>query len=467
MWIVLNKKGLIKANRILVLLTVTLMLFSGVIGMFIAHKMKTHNKIYPNVVIDGINVTGMTKDEASKALKEKTPVEIMTLNSNKKNYKITSNQIGYHEDIKKAVQEAYLIGRSSNFFKDVSQIAKGKFFSKVTNIKISSAYDESKLEGIVNQIVKDLDIKPQDAKLILSGGISVKKEIDGVEVESEKLIKDAKKVLNDKLIGKSIEIPMKITKASVRSQDLSKINGVLTSFSTKYNSAAAARSENLRIGSQKVSNHILMQGETFSFNKVVGPRNVSNGFKMAPIIVKGKLEDGPGGGVCQISSTLYNAALLSGMQIVERRNHSIASSYVEKGRDATVVYGAIDFKFKNPLNSPIYITMSAGGGYINATIYGNVAEKKNIKIISNVLETIPSTVQIKDDPSLLLGQEKIEEKGGSGFKTQTFRVFYENNKEVKKELLSRDYYPPRKTVKLRGIKVETAPLQQPVISAKK
>ena len=136
-----------------------------------------------------------------------------------------------------------------------------------------------------------------------------------------------------------------------------------------------------------------MPGEEFSYNEATGPRSVENGYKEAPIIVNGKVQNGPGGGVCQVSTTIYNSALNSGLEITDVRNHSLASTYAPKGKDATVSDGSIDFKFKNPYKHPIYIKNFVYGGVITSEIYGNSKDKQNISIvtenagISNVVKT--------------------------------------------------------------------------------
>ena len=145
---------------------------------------------------------------------------------------------------------------------------------------------------------------------------------------------------------------------------------LLSTFSTKYAVSNKNRTTNLILAANKVNGTVLMPGETFSYNKVVGARTISAGYKEAAIYVQGKVVDGLGGGICQITSTLYNAVVYANLEIVQRSNHQFVPSYVTASRDATVVYGAIDFQFKNNRNYPIKLVCSVSNGIANFQIFG-------------------------------------------------------------------------------------------------
>ena len=150
-----------------------------------------------------------------------------------------------------------------------------------------------------------------------------------------------------------------------------------------------------------------MPGETLSYNKATGNRTVTNGYKNAPVIVQGVVQDGIGGGVCQVSTTLYNATLYSGLEIVQLRNHTIPSSYVPKGRDATVADSGIDFVFKNNLNHPIYIKNYVSGNTVTCQIYGSSKDKQNIEIQTNTDGVSAAPVKKVDDPTILKVKRKF------------------------------------------------------------
>lgn len=163
---------------------------------------------------------------------------------------------------------------------------------------------------------------------------------------------------------------------------------LLSDFSTRYDAYNRNRTTNLILAANKINGTVLMPGETFSYNKVVGARTIEAGYKEAPIYVNGRVENGLGGGICQITSTLYNAALLCNLEIIERSNHQFIPSYSNASRDATVVYGVIDFKFKNNRDYPIKINCTVSNGIANFKIFGMKTENDyEVQITSKITKT--------------------------------------------------------------------------------
>lgn len=190
-----------------------------------------------------------------------------------------------------------------------------------------------------------------------------------------------------------------------------------------------------------------MPGEEFSFNQVVGKRTIEEGYKDAKIYQDGKVVDGLAGGICQISSTLYNAVIKANLEIVERRNHSFTTSYVKAGRDATVVYGVIDFKFKNTRTYPIKIEGSVGSGVAEFNIYGIKEEVEySVDLAPVVTASIPYATQYIPDPTLAPGQQIIVQAGGNGCKVTTYKETKLDGKFVSKEIISTDTYQPMKAI---------------------
>ena len=168
---------------------------------------------------------------------------------------------------------------------------------------------------------------------------------------------------------------------------------MLSNFSTKYDASNKNRTTNLILAAKKINGTVLMPGETFSYNKVVGERTIAAGYKEAPIYVNGRVEDGLGGGICQITTTLYNAVLYANLEVIERTNHQFIPSYANASRDATVVYGAIDFKFKNNREYPIKITCSVANGIANFKIFGLKSENDyEVQITSRVTGTTSTAI---------------------------------------------------------------------------
>ena len=188
--------------------------------------------------------------------------------------------------------------------------------------------------------------------------------------------------------------------------------------------------------------------EVFSYNKVVGKRTVEEGYKDAKIYVDGGVQDGLAGGICQISSTLYNAVLLANLEVVERRNHTFTTSYLPAGKDATVVYGAIDFQFKNSRQYPIKLEASVKNGIAEFKIHGMEEEKEyEVRILPVRTASIPYSTTYEEDPTLMPGQEKVVQAGHAGYKVTTYKEVRYNGQIVSKDVISSDTYSPMRTIK--------------------
>ena len=220
------------------------------------------------------------------------------------------------------------------------------------------------VEKIHNEIYKE----PVDA-YYTQDPFSVYPSEDGVDFNIS--IEEAKSIVNNQS-QEEYTIPLKILYPKVTTNMIGTeaFPDLLSTFSTKYAVSNKNRTTNLILAANKVNGTVLMPGETFSYNKVVGARTISAGYKEAAIYVQGKVVDGLGGGICQITSTLYNAVVYANLEIVQRSNHQFVPSYVTASRDATVVYGAIDFQFKNNRNYPIKLVCSVSNGIANFQIFG-------------------------------------------------------------------------------------------------
>ena len=248
-------------------------------------------------------------------------------------------------------------------------------------------------------------------------------------------------------------IPLKVVYPKVTTNDLGSeaFPDLLATYSTTFSTKNTNRSTNIRLATQKINGVVLMPGETFSYNQVVGKRTTANGFKVAAVYSNGEVSEGVGGGICQVSSTLYNAVLFSNLEVTERRNHTFHTGYVPAGQDATVSWGAPDFKFKNNRNYPIRIVATVSGGKITTKIYGlKQADDYTVKISSSIVGSIPYKTTYKTDSSLGAGNTKVIQKGSNGLKSVTYKILYQNGKEVSREVISRDTYQPHNQIIARG-----------------
>ncbi len=222
---------------------------------------------------------------------------------------------------------------------------------------------------------------------------------------------------------------------------------LIARFSTYYGDSKPNRKDNVALACRKIDGTVLYPKDEFSFNDIVGARTVENGFKSAYIIKDGEFVEGIGGGVCQVSSTVYNCALLANLTITCVRAHSLPVSYVAPSFDA-MVSSASDLRFVNTLSSPVTIKMVADGKYLKAEMYG--VESCTIRRRSQTIETLPFEIEYRDDATLKLGEEVIDTYGKAGLRSQGFLEYYQNGKLLKTVLIRKDAYFPQKRIVLRG-----------------
>lgn len=262
-------------------------------------------------------------------------------------------------------------------------------------------------------------------------------EVNGIDFNVEAAKEQLKEEKEEYIIKLTITKP-KITIDKIGSEAFP---DQLATFTTRYDVSDVDRTTNLQIACQKINGKIVLAGETFSYNKALGPRTAAAGYRNGKIYAGGEVVDGIGGGICQISSTLYNTVLMSNLEIVERRNHQFVTSYLPAGRDATVVYGMTDFKFKNTRKYPVRIVASARNGIATITMYGIKEEKEyTFSFSTKTIASIPFATKYEEDETLALGTEKIKQKGANGLKTETYMTKMLNGKVISTTLLSRDTY---------------------------
>lgn len=297
----------------------------------------------------------------------------------------------------------------------------------------------------IDKIYQEVHTEPQDAYYIAQP-FQLFKEQEGVDFAIS--LEEAKQIVATENQEEYI-IPLKLTPAAKTVADIGTeaFPYLISSYTTKYDASNTNRSGNLKIAAGKINGTVLMAGEEFSFNEVVGKRTIEDGYTDAKIYENGKVVDGLAGGICQISSTLYNAVLLANLEITERRNHSYTTSYVAAGRDATVVYGVQDFKFKNTRTYPIKIEANVANGIVEFKIHGiKETVEYEIKIIPTTTQTIPYETQYVPDGTLLPGQQVVEQAGHSGYKVTTYIEKRLAGAVISKEVLSNDTYNAMKTI---------------------
>jgi hypothetical protein len=219
------------------------------------------------------------------------------------------------------------------------------------------------------------------------------------------------------------------------------LGDVIGYFETKYarDQKHEARTFNLRLAASKLDGHVLMPGDVFDFNDVVGPRSEVNGYKVAPVIAQGELVDGIGGGTCQVAGTLHGAAFFAGLDIVERKPHTRPSFYIKMGMDAAVAYPAITLRLRNPFSYPVVLHETVQGGVVRAEILGP-KRTRDVTFVRKVAEVTPFADKEVPDPKVPKGERVLSQRGIPGFKITRYRLLRDGAFAVRERM--QDSYPP-------------------------
>lgn len=416
-------------------------------------------KIAKNTYVNGVNIGKLTKSQAKQELAKKYKLENVDFNYNDKSWKVKSKDLNLSTDLDKTVENAYNLNRKSAFFGNLSKTISANF-GKKSNLVVVINYDKNKLKAEMEKIAKEIDVDVKDATLDISGEkVKVIPDSDGLKMDISKSMENFDN--QTKKGNYKNELVVKATPAKVKKEQLANIDTNLGTYSTTFKTSQINRSINIKLATDNISNVLLMPGETFSFNKHTGKRSKENGYKSAPVIMEGEMEEDYGGGVCQVSSTLYNSVLYAGLEIVNVKNHTIPSSYVPKGRDATVADSGIDFLFKNNLKHPVYIKNYVSGNQIVCNIYGSAEDKQNITISTKLDGVSQTTMKRVNDPTMPKGKEKVDKSGRNAYSVSTYRTFNDaNGKKIKTEKIANSYYPKKEGIILVGT-MEPKPEEKP------
>lgn len=325
-----------------------------------------------------------------------------------------------------------------------------KFDGTISIINVPVIEKESAeidIEKIYNEIYKEAE----DA-YVTQEPLTVHPNVNGVDFAIT--IEEASKILMED--QEEYVIPLKITIADITISDLGEeaFPNTLGTFTTIYDASNKNRSNNVQLASEKINGTVIMPGETFSYNQIVGKRTIEAGFKEAGAYAGGQVIQEVGGGICQVSSTLYNAVLYANLEIVERSNHYFQSSYVDAGRDATVSWGTVDFKFKNNRTYPIKVEASSKNGVCKVTIKGiNEETEYEVVISSKITSIIQKSIKYEEDSSLDSTVEKVTQEGHNGCTSQAYKTLKLNGVTISTELLSSDYYHALDKIIVKGTKV--------------
>lgn len=432
------------------------MVLTTFIGLFTLGMLKLkETNLYRNIYVESISVGGLSKEAAIEKLKDFFDRDIderqMILEQGENRWIYSYGDFGYHYDYQEAVDQAYEIGRKGNVVERLLTIYRLR--KEPAFISLKGLLDPEMVDKVLDQMEEVVYRAPEDAQLSrVNGTFQIKEEVPGIALDRIALREQIESYVAA-YENRVITVPVSQIEPKIKAAQLRQMDTVLGSYGTTFDTRVTGRSANINLASKSVNGTLLMPGESFSFNESTGPRSIKEGYQEAPVIVNGELVPGIGGGICQVSSTLYNAVLRADLEIISRRNHSLAVAYLPLGQDATVSYGYIDFIFANNTNYPIYIESVVNGNKLTVNIHGKKEKDTTVTLHSVVNETIEPKIEYKEDPNLYVGEEKVEKEGKRGYKVSTYKIYLKDGKEVKRELVSKDTYITSPRVILRGTKV--------------
>jgi len=405
---------------------------------------------FPGVTIDGTDLGGMEFHEAQAMIGERqaqTAQEFsLIIASGDKRWRLTSNEVPVMFNGQTVLERAYAVGRMGTLEERYAQIQHAKHNG--VHFTTGFDYDRSAIEGLVRIIGDSLEIEAKDATLdafdVGKRTFTFSDAQDGYAIDRAKLAEDILAALDAGAYDRVITVSGSTVKPSLTRSQLEGLFGKISSFTTET-TKDKDRNTNIELSAAALNGKVVMPGESLSFNSCTGRRSGDKGYREAGAIAGGVLVDDTGGGVCQTSSTLFNAVIRADLKIVERHAHSWPSTYVKKGEDATVNYPSLDFVFKNEGQFPVFVVAWYENRKVTVEIYGQMLENgTTIDLESKVVREIKpdNAILYTLDPTLPKGTRKKGTEKRTGYVVDTYKVYRDSTgAEVKREKMWTTTYP--------------------------
>lgn len=422
---------------------------AGIVTLFAKDNFGNKTQICDGVSIGSIDVGGLTKEQAQK--KVETYIadrQQQSLVVSVQDYLVeaTAQEAGLTIPEKDYAGEALQIGKKGNLWEKLQEIRKAEKGEK--DVALEPEIDEDTLKSFVETKCSAYDIKAKDSRLkFKNGALKATRSREGMEVQVENTSDAIKKALLDKKAAEkdTIEVnaDVQVTQPKFTQEEASQCTDLLGKYSTTYATYQVERSSNVATAAGRINGTVLAPGETFSTIKVIKDRTEANGYKSAPEYSSGKVVSGIGGGVCQVSTTLYNAVLNAELKVVERSPHSMVVAYVPVSRDAAISGDYKDFKFKNNTDFPIYIMGSASGGILSFRVYGHETREpgREISFESEITDTIePGEEVVTEDPDLPASYRSVTQSAHVGYKAKLWKIIKVNGVQTDKVQVNTSAY---------------------------
>lgn len=405
--------------------------------------------ISEGIYMEDIDLSGMTKEEAQSAVASFVDAlrqRVITFGAvNERYVAITAGDLNLTWTNPEVIEEAAGLGKEGNIVQRYKALQDLKHGKKIYRLALS--VDKDMLRTIMQEQCAEYDVPAINTSLKrANGAFTVVEGQTGLSVNVEESVNKTYDYLTDgwDYQDASIDLIIDVTQPKGDAEELSKVKDVLGTFTTSYSTSSKARSANVENGSRLINGTTLYPGEEFSTYESIKPFTEANGYYPAGSYLNGKVVESLGGGICQVSTTLYNAVLLSELEVTERHNHSMIVGYVKPSMDAAIAESAgKDLRFKNTLNYPIYIEgTTTGDKRLTFTIYGVEERKPEHKVVyeSEVLKVIqPESDIIVASSSMPIGSVVVE-SAHIGYKAQLWKVVLEGGKEVSREVINSSSY---------------------------
>ena len=384
-------------EKILAVTAVSIAFVTCVIGG-ISVSISNHDRVILGIQSEGKTLTGMSETEIRQFFLEKARAKMkkpaLVVTSGSQRWDIQATDIELTPNVEQAVQDAYGTGRGGSLLTNTLTQMRIALVGK--DVRLTATYNDDKLQAKLVAIATSLSRVPKNASLTLSprGNVERHAALTGRQADATTLHDTVAPKLSALALTVRTEILVEETEPVITDDTLASIDGVLASYQTKY--SPGNRGHNIALAAGKLNGSLVKPNGIFSFNDTVGLRTATAGYKVAGVILDGQLADGIGGGVCQVSSTLYNAVLLAGLTPTARTSHALPSAYCPPGLDATVADGQIDLQFRNQLAHSVYLLTSADGHTLTVYILGTRADHggKTIRLESNGSRLHPSVYRL-------------------------------------------------------------------------
>ena len=439
------------------LVLIVLVLTAGAAAVSVAlatRQFAESGRIAQGVTVTKVPVGGQTEQEATETVRAQwigaLPTEI-TLRANDAQWKAPPEKLGAKLGILQAVAKAARVGREGNAIEQI--VARWRLRHSSVDVPVPVTVDERALRAALVEMAQEVNRQARNAAVKVGDNdeVSVEPEQVGVTLDVEASTRALATKLTDPTLTEATVV-VKEEQPSVRAQDLSYLETVLGSYTTNFNPGQRNRTHNLALAAQVVDGTVIMPGEEFSLNRTVGPRLSERGYKEAPIFRNGEVVQDLGGGVCQVATTIYNAALFANLDVLERHNHGRVVPYVPTGRDASVYYGSADFRIRNSLGHAVLMLARVGGSTLAVKFIGSRADDTDVELVRSGVSTISHEVKEIEDPTLEEGKRVVDKKGHNGARaTLTMRVKQPDG-TWKSTVLHHDTYPAKTEVEKVGTK---------------